>query len=1236
MDGGDGHPRPTGGVNCRCQPPQLAPFCYKTKKAGPNHGRWFFKCDSCSFFKWADELPGYPNVGWPAGGGGGGTPQRQQPPPQHQQSPQWASPPPTAQRAPGQQWGSPLPFAQPPGPQQQQQQQQQQQYHPSAARQLPFGQQGPQQGAWQQQQRQQQHGQQPPFQGGGGGGPPPYFEGGPQGGGGGGGGGYNSPGGQQQQYGQRQQYGSPGGFGGPGQGRGQQQWGGQGTPGGQQPQQWGGQGTPGGAGPPPYGGQSPFGGSGGGGAHSPSGPRGGAPPHAGGRSPYAGGAPSPGGGGGGILPPGIKARITARRVKDGEISLPYPYDEDFMRAVKALNYRTTARGWRPSPIKSWVVSADGFEEVGGRARLALLAEGYEVVPPAEAPPPEAVRRVQLDAPGECDARRRRHLPDGLWEQLMPFQREGVMYALQRQGRILLADEMGLGKTMQAIAMAACYPEDWPLLVVCPASLRTMWREKLREWLPPRLRPRAGDLRVVTKGADVDALLAAGDPPPRSVCVVGYSLVDHLGDAAAKYGVVICDESHQLKSRGTARTKFVVRAAKRAILITGTPLLSRPIEAWPQVDMLRAGLLGSYDAFGERHCVDPADTAVIAARGAAGGAGRGRGRGGACNLEALRPLLEANVMLRRTKDSIEVEIRDPSAASEVARIRAAMAAVREKLRRGGDADAGGMRLQQLTMELWRATGRGKVPAAIEFISDDILELPPEDEGGVFGGGAAGARAGGGRAAPRRRSSAVAAAAEGSDEEGAAPRRGGGARKRRGAAAVASDDDAPRGAAGRRRKPPASKRARRPGGGSARGGRGAAGDDGYGSRSEEYEDYETEEGEEEEEEEEQAGGGGGKLIVFGHHSEVLDALEARLLVARGVGFIRIDGAVAGRERHALVDRFQDDPSVRVALVSINAGGQGLTLTAADKARPRACARARARVVFVELFWNPASLMQAEDRAHRVGQEKPVKIYYLVAPGSADEEVWRKLTSKLHVTGAALGDDAAHAAALDLPGTPPRARTPPHGAGAAPPPCAGGAGAARQWASPGGSGGGGLGATPAAAAAAATAVRAAAAAAVAAAAAAGVGSDDELDDDTLAAAEEVLSQHEQRLSQPGLQDAARRREQREQRPQASSQADAGSRGASQQAAPRGQGPPSQGHSGSAVGGRGGAAAAGGGGARPLSQGGSQPGALSPPQQQVQGQGQAAQGASQPSQPRRRVLSQESAPPPSFVVDLTQEDSG
>ena len=66
----------------------------------------------------------------------------------------------------------------------------------------------------------------------------------------------------------------------------------------------------------------------------------------------------------------------------------------------------------------------------------------------------------------------RKLADGL----MKFQREGVEYAILRNGRVLIADDMGLGKTLQAIAVAVYYRCDWPILIICPSSVRQVWSE----------------------------------------------------------------------------------------------------------------------------------------------------------------------------------------------------------------------------------------------------------------------------------------------------------------------------------------------------------------------------------------------------------------------------------------------------------------------------------------------------------------------------------------------------------------------------------------------------------------------------------------------------------------------------------------------------------------------------------------------------------------------------------------
>lgn len=63
------------------------------------------------------------------------------------------------------------------------------------------------------------------------------------------------------------------------------------------------------------------------------------------------------------------------------------------------------------------------------------------------------------------------LEKNLYEALMPFQKIGIRYGIEKKGRCLIADEMGLGKTYQALALADFYKDDWPLLVCTTASTR---------------------------------------------------------------------------------------------------------------------------------------------------------------------------------------------------------------------------------------------------------------------------------------------------------------------------------------------------------------------------------------------------------------------------------------------------------------------------------------------------------------------------------------------------------------------------------------------------------------------------------------------------------------------------------------------------------------------------------------------------------------------------------------------
>ncbi|KAJ8636242.1 hypothetical protein MRB53_010509 [Persea americana] len=133
-------------------------------------------------------------------------------------------------------------------------------------------------------------------------------------------------------------------------------------------------------------------------------------------------------------------------------------------------------------------------------------------------------------------------------------------------------------------------------------------------------------------------------------------------------------------------------------------------------------------------------------------------------------------------------------------------------------------------------------------------------------------------------------------------------------------------------------------------------------------------------------GCKFLIFAHHQPMINSVHQYLL-KRKVPCIRIDGSTPSSSRQALVTEFQEKESIRAAVLSIKAGGVGLTLTAAST------------VIFAELSWTPGDLIQAEDRAHRIGQVTSVNVYYLIANDTADDIIWDVVQSKLENLGQML---------------------------------------------------------------------------------------------------------------------------------------------------------------------------------------------------------------------------------------------
>ena len=136
-------------------------------------------------------------------------------------------------------------------------------------------------------------------------------------------------------------------------------------------------------------------------------------------------------------------------------------------------------------------------------------------------------------------------------------------------------------------------------------------------------------------------------------------------------------------------------------------------------------------------------------------------------------------------------------------------------------------------------------------------------------------------------------------------------------------------------------------------------------------------------------GHRALVFSQFTTYLQRVRERCEAA-GIATHYLDGTT--RDRQAAVQRFRDDgPSV--FLISLKAGGTGLTLTEADY------------VFVLDPWWNPAVEAQAVDRAHRIGQEKPVMVYRLVSAGTIEEKV-----VELQARKAALAASVLDPAALD----------------------------------------------------------------------------------------------------------------------------------------------------------------------------------------------------------------------------------
>ena len=408
----------------------------------------------------------------------------------------------------------------------------------------------------------------------------------------------------------------------------------------------------------------------------------------------------------------------------GTLRLQWSYirDEVGRDYVKNLVKGMPTAKWNKAPKNYWSISVtdaymfketceDGIDHIGSYSPEAkeILEDFIDNITNNETIQRQiesTANRISLsdaafldgDAAIDIDARLADAIPVGF--ELYPFQKAGVKFIEETDGRCLVGDDMGLGKTVQALAYLALN-EKGKTLIVCPNNVKINWVTETERWLPDR------EVAYIKKGKD--------PIPDADIIVINYDLIAKQAEnlKAIPFSTIICDESHMLKNEKAQRTIATMEIAERcdrAICLSGTPITSRPSEFFTTLHLLRPDVFNSLWKFRKRYC-DAYDN------------GWGYDYTGASNLSELNGRVR-QFMIRRLKGDVlkelpakqrqmfPVELRDSERRDYDRTLSEWLAELQQYEYNGGAPP--GFALNMLT-DLRHTAGRLKTRAAIEYIS-----------------------------------------------------------------------------------------------------------------------------------------------------------------------------------------------------------------------------------------------------------------------------------------------------------------------------------------------------------------------------------------------------------------------------------------------------------------------------------------------------------------------------------------
>jgi superfamily II DNA or RNA helicase len=228
-------------------------------------------------------------------------------------------------------------------------------------------------------------------------------------------------------------------------------------------------------------------------------------------------------------------------------------------------------------------------------------------------------------------------------ELLPYQLDGIAFAVGA-GRAILADDMGLGKTIQGVGVAELLAREAGIrkvLVICPASLKSQWRNEVQRFSQRDCQLALGGMKDRAKQYANDCFF--------TVCNYEQVLRDILAIEQLTWDLIILDEGQRIKNWEAKTTRIVKGLKSRfALVLSGTPLENRLDELFSVVEFIDDRRLGPAFHFFNRHRLVDEKGKVL----------------GYKNLDVLRERLKP-ILLRRTRQSVMQQL--PPRTTEVVRI-----------------------------------------------------------------------------------------------------------------------------------------------------------------------------------------------------------------------------------------------------------------------------------------------------------------------------------------------------------------------------------------------------------------------------------------------------------------------------------------------------------------------------------------------------------------------------------------